>query len=153
MKSIQAAASTCQHKFSNWIWMENHQAFEDEELMPGLIKDPKTIRIIRGFNLLLSAFDYSLIIISHINHLDKFFASFKFFTIWGMTFTLVTNILAQFQYPDKFIEAEKNRFSPWRVWKWHIFFFELAIFMELIIVPYFWFALFPLIDFSQKTTI
>jgi hypothetical protein len=43
------------------------------------------------------------------------------------------------------VEAEKNKFSPWRVWKWHTVLLELALFTELIIVPYFWIALFPIV--------
>lgn len=41
-------------------------------------------------------------------------------------------------------EVEKNKFSPWRVWKWHTIMYEMSLFIEMIVVSYFWSTLFPL---------
>jgi len=75
--------------------MNSHQDFEDEELMPGYIKDPKKIRIIRGCCLLICVLPYALMVFGS-SSIDDFIGKYKFFTIWGMTFTLIANILAQF---------------------------------------------------------
>ena len=45
---------TPQHQFSNWMWYNSHLEFENEACAPGLIKDNESIRIIRGFNLLIN---------------------------------------------------------------------------------------------------
>jgi hypothetical protein len=76
--------------------MNSQSAFEEEELLPGYIKNPKKIRIIRAFNLFLSLFGYGTFIINNISNLGGIFGAYRFFTIWGVTFTLITNILAQF---------------------------------------------------------
>jgi hypothetical protein len=76
--------------------MDNHEAFEEKELKSGYIKDSKKIIIIRAFNLFVVAFDYGTQVVGNISHLGHLFAAYRFFTIWGITFTLITNILAQF---------------------------------------------------------
>ena len=82
------------HKFSNWLWHDNHAAFSEESLLPGAIKNPSVIRALRFFNLLISAADYALQIGTNMGSLKAFGHNYIFFTIWGMTLTLAANILA-----------------------------------------------------------
>ena len=73
------------------MWLDNHAAFEEEAYKPGLIQSAESIRIIRGFNLLINFFVYAL---QTYNAGSEMLTKYKFFTIWGVTFTFLTNIIA-----------------------------------------------------------
>ena len=42
-----------------------------------------------------------------------------------------------------------NFYSPWRLWKWCIFFYETSLTFEIIITLFFWSVLFPLIKIQN----
>ena len=99
-----------------------------------------------------SVFDYSMMTINSTilnkeyigRPLVGFIRVYQYFTIWGMFFTLMHNIanvlIKPGQICEKLTKAEK--YDIWQAWKWKIFLFEMATFMEFIIVPYFWQALY-----------
>jgi hypothetical protein len=68
-----------------------------------------------------------------------FIAEFKYLTIWGMLVTLISVVLS-FGFckdaKEPVMIGKPNSFLA--LWKWYIFFFELAISLEIVIAPYFW---------------
>ena len=80
------------------MWLDNHAAFEEEAFKPGYIKSSESIRIIRGFNLLINIAVYAM---QTYNAGSELLSKYKFFTIWGVTFTFLTSIISQWIYPAK----------------------------------------------------
>jgi hypothetical protein len=84
-----------------------------------------------------------------------------FFTNWGIFLTTITYtflfIFTARQYmcqknKESVMETySKNFYSPWRVWKWGIFFFETSITFEIIITLFFWGVLFPNMNAQAKS--
>ena len=72
-----------------------------------------------------------------------------FFTSWGLWFTFATICLSQFFFPKgQLLEEDKNRYSPWRLWKFYIVLFEIAVSAELLITIYFWGVLYKQTDIA-----
>lgn len=79
------------------------------------------------------------------------FLEFKWFTRWGEWFSFLAMLFGSFitNYDCEPIESNNYqdrdyhhyKYTPFRAWKWYIFFYELAFTFEAIIVPIFWILL------------
>jgi hypothetical protein len=86
--------------------------------------------------------------------------SLLYFTNWGIYLTTITYtflfIFTVRQYlckKDKESVMDtysKNFYSPWRIWKWGIFFYETSLTFEIIITLFFWAVLVPGLSEESK---
>lgn len=88
---------------------------------------------------------------------------FKWFTRWGELFAFLAMFFGSFitNYDCEPIESNNYqdrdfhhyKYTPFRAWKWYIFFYEMAFTFEAIIVPVFWVILWPEITVGKDTLI
>jgi len=91
--------------------------------------------VVRVIEVLLLVFNWIVLICASENIIDEF----KYLTIWGMFVTLISVVMSFWFCKDaeeKVLLENPNKFLS--LWKWYIFFFELAMSFEVVIAPYFW---------------
>ena len=81
----------------------------------------------------------ALWVILAVNLNGKMYEPAPKFTQWGMFFTTCYLVCIQFIDPNPEHKPSKNN----KIWKYAHFCFTHALFMECIIVPYYWAALRP----------
>lgn len=121
--------------------MENHQAFYEENLKPGLIKNKIALKVVRILNLALLLSNIGLQQYSSISLLgSKYMHLYKYFTIWGFILTFLwslTQVLISSDTKPKIL-TDSEKYSTWQVWKWSIVLYEISISSETVITLYFY---------------
>jgi len=140
-------------KFEDWFWYDSHTMFEYQiNQFTGCFKGRnKGGLLFRRFLAFIMTLWSILCYYNNINNHSSPINDLKFFTIWGRYLTWFTLLAGSFvnnseiepiedlNYQDR--DFLRNKYSPFRAWKWYTFLFQLTLQMELIIVPFFWILL------------
>ena len=134
-------ASSCRQRLDQKLWSSGPLHMQEKSMnhlrSDGLVSDT-TLLVVRIVLWLLSTVPYCILMA---NFTYPFV--FEFFTIWGLnvtelyfTLSLLAYIVRKCKGPPK--EADKDPFSPWRLWKWVTFIFQTILLWELVITVVFW---------------
>lgn len=83
---------------------------------------------------------YNNIIISNQTY-AQYFSLARFLTMWGMFFTTFLFFLSLFLGLG--CSKTTSKHSPFALWKWYIFIFELSLTLEIFITLFYWLVLYP----------